>query len=108
MSIHESETALVHSCHIKEETTKITYHRHTGSGLAVAMYVELYPDHLVWTYHDARERHREQKVCDYEREHYEKLVKELSTIQFSARDRHPARKAAPDTATRLKSMRNVT
>jgi len=76
-------------CPIKRETTKITYRRHTGSGLAISMTVELYPDHLVWTYNDARERHREQKACDYEREYYEKLVKELSTIQFSARDRRP-------------------
>lgn len=77
------------SCLIKVDTTKIIYHRHTGSGLAIAMTVVLYPDHLVWIYIEARKNHRQQKVCNYEQEHFEKLVKELSTIRFSARDRRP-------------------
>ena len=89
MYINESEKNLIDSCLIKENTTKIIHHRHTNSGLAISMTVELYPDHLVWTYVEARKSHRQQNESIYEKEHYEKLVKELSTIQFSARDRRP-------------------
>lgn len=74
---------------IKKETTKIIYHRHTGSGLAISMTVELYPDHMVCTYNDACKHHRQENECSYEMEHYEKLVKELSTILFSSRDKRP-------------------
>lgn len=89
MNKNEYEIKFPATCPIKEDTTKIIYYCHTGSGLAISMTVELYPDHLVWTYNDARKRHREHKVYDQEREYFEKLVKELSTIRFSARDRRP-------------------
>lgn len=44
---------------------------------------------MVCTYNDARKHHRQQNECSYEKEHYEKLVKELSTILFSSRDKRP-------------------
>lgn len=89
MNVNGSEIPLNDACLIKEDTTKIVHHRHTNSGLAISMTVELYPDHLVWTYVEARKNRRQQKECMYEKEFYEKLVKELSTIPFSARDRCP-------------------
>jgi len=89
MNVNESEIPLIDSCLIKEDTTKIVYHRHTHSGLAISMTVNLYPDHLVWTYVEARRNRRQHNECIYEKEHYEKLVKELSTIQFSALGRRP-------------------
>lgn len=89
MNVNESEIPLIDSCLIKKDTTKIIYRCHTNSGLAIYMTVELYPDHLVWTYVEDRNNHRQQNECIYEKEQYEKLVKELSTIQFSARDRRP-------------------
>lgn len=89
MYTNESEPPFIDSCLIKKETTKIIYHRHTGSGQAISMTMELYPDHMVCTYNDARKHHRQQNECSYEKEHYEKLVKELSTILFSSRDKRP-------------------
>ena len=74
---------------IKKETTKIIYHRHTGSGLAISMTVELYPDHMGCTYNDARKHHRQGNEYIYEKKHFDQLVTELSTLQFSARDRRP-------------------
>lgn len=89
MNVNESEIPLNDACLIKEDTTKIVHHRHTNSGLAISMTVELCPDHLVWTHVEARKNYRQQNECMYEKELYEKLVKELSTIPFSARDRRP-------------------
>lgn len=74
------------SCPIKKETTKITYSRHTNSGIAIYTSVTLYPDHLVWGYSEARNGCSLRDSCSYDREEFDKLVSELSQIKFSAKD----------------------
>lgn len=73
-------------CPIKEGTTKIAYHHHTNSGMAIYTTVEIFPDHLVWRYSEARNGCHLKDECHYDKEDFDKLVKELSTIQFSTRD----------------------
>ena len=71
---------------IKSETTKIIYRSSTGSGSAVYTTVELYPDHLVWNYSEARNNCSLKDIRQYKKEEFDELVKELSTIKFSVQD----------------------
>lgn len=71
------------SCPIKTETTKITYYHHTNSGEAVYTTVMLYPDRLVWIHDEARNGFCLKDSCRYDKEEYEKLLKDLSSIHFS-------------------------
>ena len=76
------------ACPIKKETTKITFSRHSNSGLAVYSSVTLYPDHLVWSYSEVRNVCSLRDSCSYDREEFERLVKDLSEVRFSAKDSH--------------------
>ena len=73
---------------IKKETTKISYNHHTNSGMAIYTTVELHPDYLVWDYNEARNKCHLRDTCRYSKEDFDKLVNELSKIQFSAKDNH--------------------
>lgn len=83
------------SCPVKEGTTNITYHHHTNSGIAIYTTVNLYPDYLVWDYKEARNQCHLKDTCRYNREEFDKLVKELSRIEFSAIDKHDHRVGGP-------------
>lgn len=78
-------------CPIKKETTKISYRRHTNSGMAITTTVKLYPDYLVWEYNEARNDCRLRDTCRYNKRDFEKLVMQLSKIEFSATDIHDDR-----------------
>ena len=72
------------SCPIMEETTKITYRHHSNSAMCIYTTVEIYPEYLVWKYEEARNDCYLIDTCCYKKEDYDKLLKELSTIKFSA------------------------
>lgn len=76
---------------IKEETTSISYHHHTNSGMAIYTMVKLYPDYLVWEYYEARNHCHLKDTCRYNKEDFDKLVNELSKINFSYMNRHDHR-----------------
>ena len=73
-------------CPIREETTKITYRHHSNSSMCIYKTVEIYPEYLVWKYKEARNNCYLIDTCRYKKEDYDKLLKELSTIKFSAID----------------------
>lgn len=78
-------------CPIKRQTTKISYHHHTNSGMAIYTTVKLYPDYLVWEYNEARNDCRLKDSCRYNKKDFEILVMKLSEIEFSATDLHDHR-----------------
>ena len=80
----EFKTTTPDSCLIKRETTKIIYRHHSNSGMCIYTTVEIYPDYLVWKYKELRNDCYLIDTCRYKKEDYDKLLKELSTIKFSA------------------------
>jgi len=80
-----STTATPDSCLIKQRTTKILYRHHSNSTMCIYTTVEIYPEYLVWKYQEARNDCYLMDTCRYKKEDYDKLLKELSTIKFSAK-----------------------
>lgn len=80
----ESTTTTPDSCLIKQGTTKILYRHHSNSAMCIYTTVEIYPEYLVWKYEEARNNCNLIDTCCYKKEDYDKLLKELSAIKFSA------------------------
>ena len=91
----ESKTTTPDSCLIKRETTKILYRHHSNSAMCIYKTVEINPDYLVWKYKELRNNCYLIDTCRYKKEDYDKLLKELSTIKFSAKDNEPRRVGGP-------------
>ena len=73
-------------CPISSGTTKIVYSEHETSGLAISMTYEITQDSLVWDYREPRNDCHLKDVVRYDRQDFEALVTELSTIRFHAKD----------------------
>ena len=71
---------------IDTKTSKITYNHHTNSGMAIYTTIQIFQDSLVWDYIEARNDCRLKDICKYDKEEFNKLIKELSKIKFSATD----------------------
>lgn len=91
----EFKTTTPDSCLIKRGTTKILYRHHSNSSMCIYKTVEIYPEYLVWKYKEARNDCYLIDTCRYKKEDYGKLLKELSTIKFSAKDNEPRRVGGP-------------
>ena len=75
-------------CPISTGTTKIVYSEHENSGIAIMTSYEITEDSLVWDYRELRNDCHLKDVARYDRQDFEALVTELSTIRFSAKDTH--------------------
>ena len=76
------------SCPISSKTTKITYSQYTNSGEAISTTTTILEDCLIWEYHEIRNNCHLKDSCRFERAAFEELIKDLSTIHFSAKDAH--------------------
>ena len=68
---------------ISPNTTKITYKRHTNSGIAIYTTYVITTDSLVWQYHEARNGCFLTDVCRYERRDFDALLKSMESLSIT-------------------------
>lgn len=72
-------------CPILPETTMITYTTYTNSGTAINQTYEISDSLIVWKYTDYREGVKKTDKREIDKQEFEALVKELSSINFSVK-----------------------
>ena len=83
-SVNSTKVSKSSGCPISLKTTRIIYQHHTNSGIAIYTTITLGEDCLIWEYDEARNNCSLKDSCKYSKEEFEILVKNLSTIEFSA------------------------
>jgi hypothetical protein len=83
-SIDASMESDLNSCPISLKTTKIIYHEHTNSGVAIYTTITIFEDHLVYERNYARKNHISKYSCEYSKDEFNELIMRLSKVQFSA------------------------
>jgi len=78
----------LNSCPIQMSTTKITFSEHSNSGLLISTTFEICEDSMVWSRMEPRYGWKLRDVSKCDKQDFNELLTELSTIRFSARDAH--------------------
>lgn len=78
----------LNTCPIQTGTTKITFSEHSNSGLAISTTYEISEDSLVWSRMEPRYNWKLRDVLKCNKQDFNELVAEISTIRFSAKDAH--------------------
>ncbi len=70
---------------VKTKTTEIFYSYHSNSGIAISTSYYIYPDSLIWDYHEYRNDCHLRDVVIYNPQEFNQLIATLSQIKFSVK-----------------------
>ena len=73
----------VESYTISPNTTKIEYHHHANSGIAIYTTYVITEDSLVWQYQEARNNCFLTDVCRYEKGDFDAMLKSMATLSIT-------------------------